>query len=60
MFSKERKLAAVQRLERGVPSDKWHGRWTCTRTCCIAGGVRFARGRATCFHVKANDGCCKR
>ena len=27
MFTKEFKLAAVQRLERGVPSARWRGRW---------------------------------
>ncbi len=43
MFTKEFKLAAVQRLERGSSFSEVARALEVNRTCCTAGGVRFVK-----------------
>jgi hypothetical protein len=50
-FTKEFKLAAVQRLEQGVSMGEAARGLEVNPTCCTAGGVSFVRGRATRFRA---------
>ena len=55
MFTKEFKLAAVQRLERGSSMGEVARALEVSPNVCTAGGVRSGRGQATCFRGTASS-----
>ena len=55
-FSREFKLAALQRLERGSSVGEVARAFEIIRACSIAGGKSFGKGQGTRFPERVSDG----